>query len=80
MFDEFANSFPDSEYIEEATYLKIKVAHDLAENSLPHLQKERYGQAIDLYTEFIDKYPESRWGRDAEELYINSTEAVGRIQ
>jgi outer membrane protein assembly factor BamD len=80
MLEEFTNSFPDSEYIEEATYLRVKVAHDLAVNSLPSLQKERFGQAIEYYTEFIDKYPESRWGKEAEELYIASTEAVSRLQ
>lgn len=80
MLDEFMDAFPDSEYVEEATYLKVKVAHDLAQNSLSSLQKERYGQAVEFYTTFIDKYPESKWAPEAEKLYISSNEALDNFK
>ena len=77
--DNFADDFPDSEYNEELAYLKVKVAYDLAEQSLPSVQRQRYFDTIQFYQNFVDKYPESNWGREAEDLYIRAQAKIDKM-
>ena len=68
----FSQDFPDSKFIEESQFLRVDAQYLLAQRSLPSLQEERYQAVVDLYLEFVDKYPESRYLRDAERLYVQS--------
>jgi outer membrane protein assembly factor BamD len=71
--DNFQKNFPDSEYIEEANYLIILSNFELAEKSIPAKQKERYTQVVETYKNFIDRFPTSKFLKDAEKLYTQST-------
>ncbi|WP_420575810.1 outer membrane protein assembly factor BamD [Ekhidna sp.] len=79
VFDNFADDFPDSKYNEEVSYLRIETAYDYAEASIPSKQKERYQAAIDHYLEFIDKYPNSEYLKDAEKIYGKSIEEITKF-
>ena len=68
----FKDNFPDSEFLEEAYYLVIVSEYRLAEQSIMSKQEERYKNVVDHYKEFVDKYPESSFLRDAEKLYAGS--------
>ena len=68
----FKNNFPDSEFLEEAYYLVIVSEYRLAEQSIISKQQERYKGVVDHYKEFVDKYPQSSFLRDAEKLYADS--------
>jgi outer membrane protein assembly factor BamD len=72
----FKDNFPDSKYIEEAYYLVILSEFKLAEQSLVTKQQERYKSVIDYYLEFLDRYPQSPFLRDAEKMYAESLEKV----
>jgi outer membrane protein assembly factor BamD len=72
VLETFADDFPDSQHNEEAAYLRIQAAYDLARNSLPSKQPERYREVVDVYLNFVDRYPDSRFLSDAEKLYISS--------
>ena len=77
--ENFADDFPDSNYNEELAYLKVRVGLDLAKNSLPNLQRERYFDTIDYYQTFVDTYPESSWGREAEKLYDQAQREIIKL-
>ncbi len=77
--DNFSDDFPDSNFNEELAYLKVKVGYDLAKNSLPRLQRERYFDTIDYYQTFVDTYPESNWGREAEKLYDQAQREITKL-
>src|SRR5690606_6545703 len=68
----FKQNFPDSKYIEEAYYLVIHAEFELAEQSLRSIQAERYKAVVDHYQEFLDRYPESNFLKNAEKLYAES--------
>ncbi len=72
----FKNNFPDSKYVEESYYLVIDSEFNIAEKSLKSKQEERYRTVIEHYQEFLDKYPESKFLRDAEKLYAASLDKV----
>lgn len=80
VLENFYEDFPDSEYNEEVAFLRVQAAYELARNSLPSLQRERYNDVVDTYLTFIDRYPESSWGREAERLYISSQAELERMK
>ena len=77
--DNFADDFPDSDYNEELAFLKVKVAYDLAENSLPSVQRQRYYDTAEFYQNFVDQYPESNWGREAEKIYDQAQVKIQKL-
>ncbi len=77
--DNFRKDFPDSKFNEELSYLKVDAQYTLAKSSFAIKQKERYQDAVKYYMEFVDKYPQSSFLKDAEKLYANSEEELERI-
>lgn len=75
----FHRDFPDSQYNEELSYLRVDAQHKLAKSSLPDKQKERYEELTKYYQAFVDKYPESSKVRDAEKLYSDGVEKLEEI-
>ncbi len=68
-FNNFQRDFPDSDYNEEIGYWKLAAQFELAEQSITAKQKERYYTTIEYYQSFVDRYPESKFVRDAELIY-----------
>ena len=75
----FQREFPDSEYNEELAYVKIDAEHNLATNSVPEKQKERFQEALAFYKAFQEKYPNSKYLKQAGKMQENSTEELARI-
>lgn len=75
----FQQDFPDSKYNEELAYLKVDAQYNLAKSSLPNKQKERYLEVLAFHRAFVDKYPTSNFGREAEKLYSESQKEVAKI-
>ena len=76
----FKNNFPDSEFLEQAYYLVIDAEFRLAEKSIASKQDERYKGVVEHYKEFVDKYPESAFLREAEKLYATSLEKLNKTK
>ena len=68
----FENDFPDSSYNEEGAFLKILSQYLISINSFENLQEKRFKELIDLYLNFIDKYPKSAFLIEAEKMYLES--------
>lgn len=79
VYDNFADDFPDSEYNEEISYLKIETSYDLAKESISTKQEERYRETVDRYLAFIDKYPNSKFLKDAEKIYADCIEEITKF-
>lgn len=75
----FRSNFPDSKYVEEAAYLTIVANFKLAEQSIRSKQEERYRSTIETYKEFLDRYPESTFLRDAEKYYSDSMSKINKL-
>lgn len=74
----FKDNFPDSDYIEESSYLVIVSEYRLALQSIYTKQQERYKSVVEHYKEFVDKYPQSKFLKDAEKIYADSLEKLGK--
>ncbi len=77
--ENFHKDYPDSDYQEEAHFLKVQTQFELAKSSVESLQNERYRQVIEYYQECIDKYPNSKYIKDAMSLYDISLKQIKRI-
>ncbi len=79
----FKNSlrdFPDTKYAEEMEFLAIKAQNLYAKNSFEYKQEERYNEALALYTEFAEKYPGSKYMKEAELLKTDSERGIAEVK
>ncbi len=79
VYDNFSKDFPDSDYNEEVYYLEIETSHDYAKASIRKRQEERYRNTINFYLAFLDKYPNSKFLKDAEKIYAKSIEEITKF-
>lgn len=77
--DNFQKDFPDSEYIEELSFLKVQAQFELAEVSFETKQRERYTTALQFYEDFIDVFPKSNYIKQAEKVYDGSTKGLEKV-
>ena len=71
------NDFPNTEHREELMFLLLKSNFLLAENSILQKQSERYQATVDEYYSFVSEFPESRYRREADDIYDDSLSRLG---
>lgn len=76
-FNNFQRGYPDSNFNEEISFLRVQSAYNLAKQSIQNKKNDRFREAISYYQTFIDQYPESRYVKDAEKYYSDSVQEVG---
>ena len=76
----FKTLLPDSKYVEQAHYLVVVSEYRLAEKSIITKQKDRYTEVIEHYKEFIDRYPDSQYLKDAEKIYSESVDRLSQFK
>jgi outer membrane protein assembly factor BamD len=79
-FENFRKSFPDSQYLEELTYLKIQAQYKLASESISTKQLERYTATVEYYKELVDNYPKSSYLKDAQRYYTGSLDQLNKLK
>ena len=75
----FGNSlrdYPDIKYAEEMEFLTVKAQYMYAKNSYEIKQEERYNTTITFYQQFVEKYPTSKYLKDAELLKKESEQGI----
>ncbi|WP_375584066.1 outer membrane protein assembly factor BamD [Cyclobacterium xiamenense] len=72
-FQNFAKSFPDSEYNEELAFKLVEVSAAYAERSVFDKKEERLKQSIDFAQDFSQKYPDSSYGKKVENIKSETT-------
>jgi outer membrane protein assembly factor BamD len=76
----FKNNFPDSDYLEEVSYLVIASEYKLALQSIPSKQIDRFKSVVEHYKEFIDDYPQSEFLKEAEKYYADSLSKLNKTK
>lgn len=79
VYDNFSKDFPDSDYNEEVSYLEIETSYDYAKESIQKRQEERYKNTVDFYLSFLEKYPNSKYLKDAEKIYADCIEEITKF-
>lgn len=68
-FKNSINDFPDTPYKEEMDFLTIKSGYLYAKNSIQDKKSERFLETIDYYQKFVDSYKESKFIKEAQDIY-----------
>lgn len=79
-FDNFQKEHASSPYSEEAAFLKLDSQYRFAQESIPGKQEERFLTAVDYYQTFIDQYPDSKYARNAEQVYEQALAELEKIK
>jgi outer membrane protein assembly factor BamD len=72
VFDNLLKDFPDIADVEQIRFLILKGQYSWAENSIYEKQAERYKLVIEKYKDFNDKFPKSKYKKDAETYLKNA--------
>ncbi|HWD89095.1 MAG TPA: outer membrane protein assembly factor BamD [Mucilaginibacter sp.] len=75
-FGNVLRDYPDTRYAEEMEFLTIKAQYMYAEHSNVFKQEDRYNQALNFETQFVDKYPQSKYMADAVSLKKDSESGI----
>jgi len=88
-FIDFQNSYPNSAFLEEVGYLKLDASYKLAKESFEavikkgekiYLKKDRFYETIEYYNSFIEKFPGSKYKRDAENIYETTLKELNKLK
>ncbi|OJW12895.1 MULTISPECIES: outer membrane protein assembly factor BamD [unclassified Mucilaginibacter] len=79
-FNNTLRDYPDTKYAEELEYLTIEAQYKYARISLERKQQERYEQAITYADQFVDKYPNSKFLKSANEYIKDSRYGIERAR
>ncbi|MCS6832287.1 MAG: outer membrane protein assembly factor BamD [Flammeovirgaceae bacterium] len=79
-YDNFLKDYPDSQYKEEIAFLRIESSYELAKMSIESLKTERYTKTINLYLDYIDKFPASKRLKEAEKIYSYAQKELKEAQ
>jgi outer membrane protein assembly factor BamD len=71
-FENYRKEFPESQKVETVGALKVESAYLLANSSVSSKQEERFGQVVELYQAFIDRYPTSKKLSSLESYYTEA--------
>lgn len=74
--DNFRYDYPDSKFIEELSYLAVETIYLLAKQSIYSKQEERFRETLTRYTFLVDRYPQSKYLKEAEKYYTDSMEQL----
>lgn len=68
--------YPDTDYKEEIYYTIMSAYFLYAKNSIEEKQKERYTDAINAQKDFVQRFPDSKYIKDAEKILKESKEHI----
>lgn len=78
-FTDLLNSYPESKKGDEYMLLAVKSYFQLAENSIDSKKAERYQKVVTEYFDFVDRYPNSKLLKQAEDYKITSEKNIKQI-
>lgn len=79
-FKNFISDYPGSPFREEAAYKMIKSSLEYAKLSIESKQLERFENTLDLYQKFTERYPNSKFLKEAEDCYTYAQKSIEKIK
>ena len=79
-FNNTLRDYPDTKYAEELEFLTIQAQYQYAKVSYDTKQEERFDQAIAYADQFTEKYPNSKFLKDAANYKKDSQQGIVRAK
>ncbi len=71
---------PESHRREDLSYYVVASSYELAKNSIPSKQLDRYIAMLDSYYTFIAEFPDSEYSKDINKMYKEAKEYMDKHQ
>ncbi|WP_071146490.1 outer membrane protein assembly factor BamD [Bacteroides ihuae] len=68
--------YPYTHYREDLSILVLKSKYEMAIYSVEDKKIERYREAVDEYYAFVNEFPESKYLKDAQEIFKESNDVI----
>jgi len=68
--------YPYTQYREELSILILRARYEMANHSVDERRTERYREAIDEFYAFKNEFPESKYIKEAERIFKDSTKEI----
>lgn len=78
--DQVIDRFPESTWAEKALVKQIEAFILYAENSIPVRQEERFEQALDSYSTYLQLFPQGENRSRAEDLYDRALSGLNEVR
>lgn len=79
MLNQLLEDYPSTVYAEEVMFMLVKNSFLFAEQSIDSKKKERYEACTKSYYNFVGRFPESKFVREAESYFNRSLKALDRL-
>ena len=79
-FENVLKDFPDTQNRVEIGYMIIRSSYLLAKNSFVEKQKERFTDAVERASEFLERYGDSRYADEVQKVYEQSTDQLKELE
>ncbi len=79
-FNNYLIDFPGSSFTEETLYYRYEAASELAINSVLSKKEDRIKQAMGFYQNFIKKYPQTKFLKEAKKTYDKLQKELQNMQ
>jgi outer membrane protein assembly factor BamD len=79
-FQNSLKEYPDSKYKEDVYYYVMLSDFKYAKNSIITKQKERYLKTISAYKKLIEKYPQTKYLKEAENINKTALKEISKLE
>lgn len=79
-FQNTIREFPDSKYREESQFLLYKASVRMAQQSIAGRKLKRYQMSDDYYKRFVEKFPSSKFAKEAENLKTSVDKETQKLE
>ncbi len=79
-FGNALRDYPDTKYAEEMDFLTIRAQDKYAHSSTEFKQEERFAQTITFADQFMEKYPQSKFTKETQNLKKDGQESMQRAK
>lgn len=69
--------YPYTDLREDLSILILRAKYDMASNSIEEKRVERYRDTVDEYYAFKNEFPDSKYLKEAEKMFVNAQKALG---
>jgi len=73
------DQYPETNWAESAMARQVTAYLELAQNSVPSKQKERYNKAIAAYQKYVQIFPDGKNRAEAENSYSTARDALAKL-
>lgn len=79
-YNNLVNDYPDSQSGDEYLYMALKSNFEFASESIADKQQERFEKVVAEYFDFIDRFPDSKYLKKAENLKNQSEKNINQLK